>query len=53
MILLDLHKLILLEMEFVPYKQFKNIKFTVVLKKINNSKNTTSKELNEVHSIII
>jgi hypothetical protein len=74
------------KMEFVPYKQFKNVEFiaeggfskiykatwidgpvinyhnkknirnkncTVVLKKINGSKNITSKELNEVHSILI
>ena len=60
------------KMEFVPYDQFKNIKFiaeggfskiykaiwidgytstTVVLKKLNNSKNITSKELNEVRTI--
>ena len=75
-------------MEFVPYKQFKNVEFIaeggfskiykaiwidgppttrwrkkgqrsykrnypVVLKKLNNSKNITSKELNEVCTIII
>jgi hypothetical protein len=75
------------KIEFVPYKQFKDVEFiaegglakfikllglmaqfliivtkmfirylnnyTVVLKKINNSKNITTKELNEVQSILI
>ncbi|UZO02534.1 uncharacterized protein OCT59_021014 [Rhizophagus irregularis] len=39
------------KMEYVPYEQFINIKFIaegVVLKKINDSKNITSKELNEL-----
>ncbi|GBC26923.2 kinase-like domain-containing protein [Rhizophagus irregularis DAOM 181602=DAOM 197198] len=41
------------KMEYVPYEQFINIKFIaeggfIVLKKINDSKNITSKELNEL-----